>query len=53
MARIYRQLCLVIAVILFSGCAERFHGIPVSPTDCRNSQGVHVACPDASPFFLI
>ena len=41
----------VIALLLLSGCAERFHGIPVSPTDCRDFHGVHVACREKGDFF--
>lgn len=35
------------AALLFSGCAtpRTFHGITISPTDCRDGNGVHVACP--------
>lgn len=39
---------MILLAALLSGCAERFHGIPVSPVDCRTDKGVHVAC----SFFL-
>ncbi len=42
---------IMILSALLSGCAERFHGIPVSPTDCRDFHGVHVACHDGCYFF--
>lgn len=39
---------LWMAAILFCGCAtpSTFKGIKISRLDCRDGNGVHVACPE-------